>query len=210
MAYIYKISNDINHKVYIGKTQYSLEKRFKEHCKDAFKRGEEKRPLYNAMQKYGVEHFFIELIEETEYPEEREKYWIEQYDSYKNGYNATLGGDGAPYLDYEYIADTFKKIGYCTKTAEICNCSVDSVEYIVNKMNLQNYFSKANINSKSVDRLDKQGNYIDTFSSAYQAALYLGKITNTSNGATGHIADVCKGRRQIAYGYKWKYSDEII
>lgn len=37
MAYIYQITNDINQKIYIGKTEFSIEKRFKEHCKDAFK-----------------------------------------------------------------------------------------------------------------------------------------------------------------------------
>ena len=46
MAYIYEIINDINDKKYIGKTEFSIEKRFKEHCRDAFKEGEEKRPLY--------------------------------------------------------------------------------------------------------------------------------------------------------------------
>lgn len=94
MAYIYQIINDINNKIYIGKTEFSIDKRFKEHCSDAFKERNEKRPLYSAMRKYGIEHFHIELIEETDNPEEREKYWIEQKQSFKNGYNATLGGDG--------------------------------------------------------------------------------------------------------------------
>lgn len=77
MAYIYKIENDINGKLYIGKTEFSIEKRFKQHCSDAFKDRCEKRPLYAAMRKYGVEHFHISLIEETDKPEERERYWIE-------------------------------------------------------------------------------------------------------------------------------------
>ena len=74
MAYIYQIINDINKKIYVGKTEFSIEKRFKEHCKDAFSERNEKRPLYLAMQKYGVEHFHIELIEETDILEEREIY----------------------------------------------------------------------------------------------------------------------------------------
>lgn len=37
MALIYKITNDINDKIYIGKTNFSIEKRFKEHCRDAQK-----------------------------------------------------------------------------------------------------------------------------------------------------------------------------
>ena len=109
MAYIYKIVNDINQKVYIGKTEFSINKRFKEHCKDAFQYRTEKRPLYSAMRKYGIEHFHIELIEETNSPEEREIYWIEQYRSFKNGYNATLGGDGRAYLDYDVLIAAYKK-----------------------------------------------------------------------------------------------------
>lgn len=46
MAYIYKIINDVNQKIYIGKTEFFIEKRFKEHCKDAFRERNEKRPLY--------------------------------------------------------------------------------------------------------------------------------------------------------------------
>lgn len=45
------------------------------------------------MRKYGIEHFHIELIEETDDPEEREIYWIEQKRSFKNGYNAAMERD---------------------------------------------------------------------------------------------------------------------
>ena len=68
MAYIYQITNDINDKVYVGKTETSLEQRFKEHCKDSQTERCENRPLYRAMKKYGIEHFSISLIEQTEQP----------------------------------------------------------------------------------------------------------------------------------------------
>ena len=48
MAYIYKIINDINKKVYIGKTNSNIEKRWKEHCKDYTKRTTEK-DLYTML-----------------------------------------------------------------------------------------------------------------------------------------------------------------
>ena len=64
---IYCISNDINNKCYIGKTTYPIiEQRFKEHCVDSRKPNKEKRPLYSAMNKYGIEHFSIKLLEECE------------------------------------------------------------------------------------------------------------------------------------------------
>ena len=88
MPYIYKITNNINNKIYIGKTVGTVEKRWKEHIKDYKKRTCEKRPLYRAMNKYGVECFSIEAIEEVDDQillNDRERFWIEYFGSFKNG-----------------------------------------------------------------------------------------------------------------------------
>lgn len=92
MAYIYKIINDINNKVYIGQTKGTIENRFKSHCYAVKHRN---FSLYLAMKKYGVEHFFIQEVEKCNEEDlnDREKFWIQYYDSYNNGYNASLGGD---------------------------------------------------------------------------------------------------------------------
>lgn len=74
MAYIYKIINDINNKVYIGKTNQNIQKRFQQHLNDSKRLNIQNRPLYKAMNKYGLQYFHIELIEETDKPEDREKY----------------------------------------------------------------------------------------------------------------------------------------
>ena len=66
MGYIYCITNLINNKRYIGKTTNSIEERFKEHCSDFQKERCSKRPLYDAMNKYGIENFKIEEIEYIE------------------------------------------------------------------------------------------------------------------------------------------------
>lgn len=49
MGFIYKITNDVNGKVYIGKTLNTVESRWKEHCHDKDRRNMENRPLYRAM-----------------------------------------------------------------------------------------------------------------------------------------------------------------
>lgn len=87
--------------------------------------------MYKAINKYGIEHFHISLIEETKEPEERERYWIEYYSSFKYGYNATIGGDGKKYLDYDLILKTYFKINNCNEVAKILNISSDSVRKVL-------------------------------------------------------------------------------
>lgn len=93
MGFIYKVTNDINEKIYVGQTAFSIEERWSEHLKDRLQQKSKNRPLYNAMNKYGIEHFKIEQIEECplEQLSEREIHWIEYYNSYENGYNENRG-----------------------------------------------------------------------------------------------------------------------
>jgi hypothetical protein len=84
------------------------------------------------MQKYGIENFTVELIEETLFPEEREKYWIEFYGSFKNGYNATRGGDGRPYIDYDLVVATYKATLNRNETARQLKIDPSTVSKILN------------------------------------------------------------------------------
>ena len=62
---IYCITNSINNHKYIGKTLHTIEQRFQEHIQDSKRTTNiSSRPLYNAFNKYGIEHFIIELVEE--------------------------------------------------------------------------------------------------------------------------------------------------
>lgn len=107
MAFIYKITNSKNGKLYIGQTSTTLERRFRQHQVAAFTLNL-KYPLYRAMRKYGIDNFTIELVEEVtiELLNEREQYYIKQYESFAplgKGYNATRGGEGNVLLDYDLI-----------------------------------------------------------------------------------------------------------
>ena len=96
MYTIYKISNTVTSKVYIGQTSNTIEYRFKEHLDKSNNSNVNHRPLYLAMNKYGKENFYIECLEVVSTKEEaneKEQFYIKQYDSFKNGYNATIGGD---------------------------------------------------------------------------------------------------------------------
>ena len=99
MGYIYKITNNINNKVYIGQTiKQRPTDRFSQHRYDSRNlKDNDNSYLHKAMNLYGVDNFSFEVIEEIEnqFLNEREIYWIQVYDSLTpNGYNLTLGGEG--------------------------------------------------------------------------------------------------------------------
>lgn len=204
MAFIYKIINDVNQKIYIGKTERTIEERFKEHCKDYRRRSFEKRPLYSAMKKYGIEHFHVELIEETDSPEEREQYWIKFYNSYGDGYNATMGGDSKKYIDYDEIIKVYQEVQNINKTAEITGHDRNWISQIL-KANGIKILSSAEVvktqRVKPVAKLDPKTNEIIAIYSSVQEA-------ENANGNTRHISQVCNGKRKTCNGYKWKYLEQ--
>lgn len=94
---IYIIKNTINDKVYIGQTTMSVHERFMTHMKPSAHKRRKTSKLYNAVNKYGRDIFYVETLEENipiEELDEKEIKYIEKYDSFKNGYNSTTGGDG--------------------------------------------------------------------------------------------------------------------
>ena len=96
MYSVYLITNKINNKKYVGITKKGVENRVKQHFNiKPSKRGLTR--LKRAIVKYGVSNFVYETLE-TDIPddkaEERERYYIAFYNSYKKGYNCTIGGGG--------------------------------------------------------------------------------------------------------------------
>lgn len=91
MIGIYKITNNINGKIYVGQSN-NIQRRFLEHKN----RGATSRiPVDIAIQKYGKENFSFEVIEECtiEQLNQKEMYWISYFNSVENGYNCSVGGD---------------------------------------------------------------------------------------------------------------------
>lgn len=86
--WIYKITNNINGKIYIGQS-VSPARRFNSHIS-----GTLNSAIHNAIKKYGEENFSFDIIEgPIQNYNEREIYWIKFYDSYNTGYNRTIGGE---------------------------------------------------------------------------------------------------------------------
>lgn len=207
MGYIYLITNNVNGNKYVGKTELSIEERWGQHIKDSKKEKCEIRPLYRAIRKYGVENFSIKEIDTGQGEElnNKEQYWIQHYDTYKNGYNATLGGDGKILLDYDEIIKTYLLNHNAAEVARTLGCSVDSV-YKILKANDVPITKNTEIitekYAKEIVQYDKKGNFIQTHRSAHDAARALGNERYRQ-----HIQECLKGRRKSAYGYLWRYKD---
>jgi hypothetical protein len=156
------------------------------------------------MRKYGIENFEISLIEETNTPEEREVYWIEQKRSFKNGYNATMGGDGKKYIDYDLVIATYNELKSAIDVAKVLNIHEDSVRKILKINNINTYSSQEVMLQKYgnvILQYDMNMNFIQSFPSIKTAAKALGKA------GVSHISDACKGKRQSAYGFKWQFAN---
>lgn len=216
MAYIYKITNTVNNKVYIGKTSYTVEKRFQQHCTDSKKLSLKDRPLYRAFNKYGIENFTVEIIEEVSEEESsiREIYWIDQYGSYNSGYNATLGGEGKSIYNHQEIINMLKEIPYPKIVSSYFNCSTSLIQDLAkaNEIQLRNRSNDKmrELSKKMISQYDKMGNHIQNFDAIADAAKWCfenGLCSDKLTGVRGHISEVANGKRKSAYGYIWKYKE---
>lgn len=91
---IYKIQNIYSGRIYIGQSK-DIRKRLREHlecCKSS--NVSENKGLVNSWNKYGEDCFDFEILKECscDLLDDEERYWISYYDSFKNGYNMTSGG----------------------------------------------------------------------------------------------------------------------
>ncbi len=120
---IYKITNILNKKFYIGATTRSdISKRWKEHIRDSKENRGNNTYLYKAIRKYGIENFIIEIIVSNINNKEElfycERYLIRYYECNKRniGYNLTDGGEcnfsttGENHHNYGKKNDTFTKL----------------------------------------------------------------------------------------------------
>ena len=214
MSYIYKITNNRNGKVYIGQSKVPVERKWKTHVFDSKKIRDEKRPLYAAMNEYGIESFSLSVVEELNDDsllDEREIFWIDYYDSFRNGYNATYGGPGRNDIDYGLVYETYLQVGRnCKETAERLSIDAGTVSKVVKALSGTEKLYKPRLNSRRVNMFDFDGNYVRTFSSTRDAARFVISEKNLNakneNGYSRHICEVCKGKRKTANGYIWQYA----
>jgi group I intron endonuclease len=203
---IYLIENKVNGNKYVGQTVMPLNKRWLAHIQESKTFSE--RPLYRAINKYGLDNFNIKVIEETDEDKlsEREIYWIEYFNSYNRGYNATTGGESNKNIR-EDIKD---KISESMSNVSRSNEWKDNISVgLKNKLERGErwgMFLQKNVGGTHAKR-KVQGTNITTgevveFDSTVEAKRKLGL-----NGGSGNISRAIK-EGFTAYGYKWKRLDD--
>ena len=224
MIGIYKIENIINHKKYIGQS-VDIVKRWQYH-KAIYKTLDHSK-LYASMRKYGLDNFSFEILEECTIDKlnEREIYWIDYYNTYKNGYNSTPGGHVGPVkavdqydLQGHYIA-TYASMRLAANMLQLnennlSNCLANKQksyggylwtfngepapqEYIDNRIG-----HTTSSNKRTIQQYTKENIYLNEYESAHEAARQIGKPK-----CANHITECCQGKRKTCEGYKWKYSE---
>ena len=220
MIGIYKITNNINNKCYIGQSR-DIKARWSKHLSAYISSPDWE--LYRAFKKYGISSFSFEVIEECSVEElnEREIYWIEYYDSFNNGYNMTLGGEacngtndkkvyqydlsGKLIGEYKSAHEAARQLGLqFTNICKVCRGerkTTGGFGWSYEKKTVEEPIKTITKHNTKVIQYDKSGNYIAEYKSAKEAWRKTG-ISDTTIGL------VCKGKGKTAGGFVWKYKDE--
>lgn len=225
---IYKATNIINGKVYVGKT-YNFEKRKREHIYDI----DNDLPFHKALKKYGVDSFKWEIIDYASTDEEiREKeiFWIKELNTCihspnSNGYNITLGGEGGVSWNSRPVAQFSLEGVYIDTFISVASASILlglDRKTILDAANgkyaqgcgylwkykdewdgnsLPSYIKPDSKLKKTIIQLDMDGNFIREYESVLEASKILG--IGRSN-----ISNCLIGNTRRCGGYQWIYSSD--
>lgn len=210
---IYKSTNKINGKIYIGQTSRTLKERAYEHNRLAKIDGDYNPLISRAIRKYGQDNFEWSVIDEADNLEElnqKEKDWIIHYRSFvgfvdSNGYNLTLGGDGR--LGMKLSEESKRRMSE-RQIGELNHMfgRIGDANHMFGRTGeLAPMYGKSGELSPTsipVFQLDLEGNFMRRFSNAQEASVHL-EIKNGSG-----ITKCCKGKAKHCKGFIWMYETE--
>ena len=230
-GYIYKITSPSG-KSYIGQTINLKDRQRCFYNKNKYYSGTK---MDNAIRKYGSENFIYEILIHTSSNnkfnlrivlDSLEKFYIKKFDTYYNGYNMTLGGSGSKgcfqteesrnLIRQKAIGRKGSMLGkHLTleqrkKVSDFAKTRLREKNPFFNKKHTKETKLKIKLaNGKPILQLDLEGNIINEYKSAREAAASLGKLKSNSE-----IIKVCNnyvspsGKHYLtALGYKWKYKE---
>lgn len=236
-GYIYKIYNTENDKIYIGQTRRSIDIRWKQHLLSSKSDKDKNTVLYRAMNKYGVDKFNIQLIQEYSFESkeelikilnEEEIKYISKYNSIKpNGYNMQLGGK-SPTESLKQPVDQYsldgKLLNSYESLSEACSSSDKKLNYkhISECCRGKLYTSGGYVwrwtgePFDKYDTSDKRYVPIDQYSKDGVFIKHYNSCADATYEVFGkvdksyssHIVSCCRGQRKTAYGFVWRYKNE--
>lgn len=195
---------------YIGQTTRELYRRRMWFSSGRYTGGNGKSKIDRARKKYGPENFTYEVLIRNSYSSlesatedlnKWETYYIGYYDTYKNGYNCTLGGDGS--RGYKPTEETLLKISnklrgrkmsdsFCKKTSE-------RMKGIPKTAECKRKLSEARKNSgRRILQYSTDGNFVKEWDN-------IDVVSKTLDCSRETIAACCRGKRKNALGFTWKY-----
>lgn len=213
MAYIYKITNLVNNKVYIGETICEIRVRWNQHKSTSFNPNSHayNYHIHCSIRKYGIENFKIEEIEQCLDEErfKRETCYILLYESYKpeKGYNYSVEGEGPTlYLTQDFL--NYWEQGFQVgEIAEQMGCHRGTVSKRLHANGISHeeimkrygeYVSQRD--GKPVQQYSLTGEYIKTFPSTQSC--------EKEGFQQSAVSNVCRQVQKSAYGYLWKYEND--
>ena len=153
-GYIYKITNKVNGKIYIGQTRYTVEFRWRQH-----QHKKDNTYFHNALHKYGIENFTVETLEECNYEDlnAKEIFYIAKYNTFKVGYNLTIGEDGNKRLLLDDKYDEIKELylaGFSSnKIATLYRVDKASIVKILKQLGVRLRNNNLSINNQEFQEL---------------------------------------------------------
>lgn len=189
-----------NNKKYIGITGYSL---FQRAGKDGANYIKDDFAFGRAIKKYGFNFFTSEILADNltfEEACELEKHYIKLYDTYKNGYNSTLGGEGNIKYDKEQILNLWNENKSIKEIEQMVGCDKSTIQKILNSYNISGMDrikrQAGKYHLQEVYKYDLEGKYLESYISYSEA----GRQNNIPHI---NIIKCIQGERQTAGGFQW-------
>ena len=208
MIGIYKITNQVNGKVYIGQSVH-IKQRWNQHRSAAFNPNDKEynKYFYYSIRKYGLKNFTFEVIEECKQEElnEKEIYWIKYYDSTnkEKGYNVLSGGNQGGFIyDYNEIFEGWKKGYTCKELQKIFNCGDQVITAALRANNIFEYDAKSRASNKNkFVALSKDGKPLKIFEGMKNVSQYFTDYETKADNLTHCIIP----NHYSLFGYYWDY-----